>query len=194
MYSKASPNLNILPALRQTPLFELRANCNVLKVNLDSDGRQATGVTYVDAQGREIVQPAKLVIISAFQFHNVRLLLLSGIGKPYDPRTGEGVVGKNFAYQNMATIKAFFDKDVHTNPSSAPAVAAWRWTTSTPTTSTTDRWASSAARRCGSTRPAPSRSAASPCRPARRAGAAAGNRRSRTPTRTPCRWTPTAAT
>ncbi|HHW1966770.1 TPA: GMC family oxidoreductase [Pseudomonas aeruginosa] len=116
MYSKASPNLNILPALRQTPLFELRANCNVLKVNLDSDGRQATGVTYVDAQGREIVQPAKLVIISAFQFHNVRLLLLSGIGKPYDPRTGEGVVGKNFAYQNMATIKAFFDKDVHTNP------------------------------------------------------------------------------
>ena len=29
MYSKASPNLNILPALRQTPLFELRANCNV---------------------------------------------------------------------------------------------------------------------------------------------------------------------
>lgn len=105
-----------LPALRQTPLFELRANCNVLKVNLDSDGRQATGVTYVDAQGREIVQPAKLVIISAFQFHNVRLLLLSGIGKPYDPRTGEGVVGKNFAYQNMATIKAFFDKDVHTNP------------------------------------------------------------------------------
>ncbi|MYM52687.1 c-type cytochrome [Pseudomonas aeruginosa] len=116
MYSKASPNLNILPALRQTPLFELRANCNVLKINLDSDGRQATGVTYVDAQGREIVQPAKLVIISAFQFHNVRLLLLSGIGKPYDPRTGEGVVGKNFAYQNMATIKAFFDKDVHTNP------------------------------------------------------------------------------
>ncbi len=51
MYSKRSPNLNILPALRQTPLFELRANCNVLKVNLDSDGRQATGVTYVDAQG-----------------------------------------------------------------------------------------------------------------------------------------------
>ena len=26
------------------------------------------------------------------------------------------MVGKNFAYQNMATIKAFFDKDVHTNP------------------------------------------------------------------------------
>ncbi|MFC0710785.1 GMC family oxidoreductase [Azorhizophilus paspali] len=116
MYSKASPNLNILPALKQSELFELRVNSNVLRVNLDSDGKRATGVTYVDAQGREIVQPADLVIVSAFQFHNVHLMLLSGIGKPYDPRTGEGVVGKNFAYQNMATIKAFFDRDVHTNP------------------------------------------------------------------------------
>jgi gluconate 2-dehydrogenase alpha chain len=42
-------------------------------------------------------------------------MLLSGIGKPYDPISGEGVVGRNFAYQNMATIKAFFDKDTHTN-------------------------------------------------------------------------------
>lgn len=194
MYSKASPNLNILPALRQTPLFELRANCNVLKVNLDSDGRQATGVTYVDAQGREIVQPAKLVIISAFQFHNVRLLLLSGIGKPYDPRTGEGVVERTSPTRTWPPSRRSSTRTCIPTPSSAPAVAAWRWTTSTPTTSTTDRWASSAARRCGSTRPAPSRSAASPCRPARRAGVAAGNRRSRTPTRTPCRWTPTAAT
>jgi choline dehydrogenase-like flavoprotein len=40
------------------------------------------------------------VILGAFQFHNVHLMLLSGIGKPYDPVTGEGVVGRNFAYQN----------------------------------------------------------------------------------------------
>lgn len=45
------------------------------------------------------------------------MLLLSGIGKPYDPETNTGVVGKNFAYQNMATIKVFFDKSQHTtNP------------------------------------------------------------------------------
>ncbi|MBU5235122.1 hypothetical protein KQI01_08225, partial [Vibrio cholerae] len=34
MYSKASPNVNILPALRQVPNFELRPNSHVLKVNL----------------------------------------------------------------------------------------------------------------------------------------------------------------
>ncbi|MEH3021546.1 MAG: GMC family oxidoreductase [Pseudomonas oryzihabitans] len=117
MYSKASPNLNILPALKQEPRFELRSQAHVLRVNLDSTGKRATGVTYLDAQGQELEQPADIVILAAFQFNNVRLMLLSGIGQPYDPRTGEGVVGRNFAYQNMATIKAFFRKDQHhTNP------------------------------------------------------------------------------
>jgi len=38
-------------------------------------------------------QPADLVLVCAFSFFNVRLLLLSGIGKPYDAQTGQGVVG-----------------------------------------------------------------------------------------------------
>jgi gluconate 2-dehydrogenase alpha chain len=116
MYSKASPNVNILPALRQEPGFELRNDSRVLKVNLSNDAKTATGVTYVDAQGNEVEQPADMVILSAFQMHNVHLMLLSGIGKPYDPAADTGVVGRNFAYQNMATIKAFFGKDVYTNP------------------------------------------------------------------------------
>ncbi len=115
-YSKASPNVNILPALRQSPLFALRTQAHVLQVDLSADRRTATGVTYVDAQGREVEQPADIVILSAFQFHNVRLMLLSGIGEPYDPASGQGTVGRNFAYQNMATIKAFFSGEVHANP------------------------------------------------------------------------------
>ncbi|MCD7098462.1 GMC family oxidoreductase [Stenotrophomonas sp. MMGLT7] len=114
-YSKASPNVNVLPALRRMPNFELRPHSHVLRVNLSTDRRTATGVTYVDAQGREVEQPADIVVISAFQFHNVRLMLLSGIGTPYDPATGQGTVGRNFAYQNMATVKAFFGGDVHSN-------------------------------------------------------------------------------
>ncbi|KVC94584.1 GMC family oxidoreductase [Burkholderia ubonensis] len=116
MYSKASPNLNILPALKQVPHFELRSKCHVLRVDLDDTKKRATGVTYIDPAGREVHQPADLVILAAFQYHNVHLLLLSGIGKPYDPISGEGVVGRNFAYQNLSTIKAFFDKDTYTNP------------------------------------------------------------------------------
>ncbi len=116
MYSKASPQTTILPALYQKPNFELRANSHVIKVNLDADGKKATGVTYIDAQGQEIEQPASLVIVSAFQIHNVRLLLLSGIGKPYDPKTGEGVVGKNYAYQMTGGASLFFDEKTPINP------------------------------------------------------------------------------
>jgi gluconate 2-dehydrogenase alpha chain len=116
MYSKASPNVNILPTLRPLPNFELRTRAQVLRVNLDSTKTRATGVTYLDAQGKEIEQPADLVIMSAFQFNNVHLLLVSGIGKPYDPRTNEGVVGRNFVYQNESGYSVYFDKDVHTNP------------------------------------------------------------------------------
>ena len=97
MYSKASPNLNILPALRQDPRFELRNEAWVTKINLTKDKKMATGVTYIDAQGNEIVQPADMVVVAAFQMHNVHLLLLSGVDKPYDPKTNTGVVGKNFA-------------------------------------------------------------------------------------------------
>jgi gluconate 2-dehydrogenase alpha chain len=42
----------------------------------------------------------------------VRLLLLSGIGKPYDPATGEGVVGKNYAYQITSSVNVFFDDKI----------------------------------------------------------------------------------
>ncbi|WP_411751700.1 GMC family oxidoreductase [Serratia sp. (in: enterobacteria)] len=116
MYSKASPQTTILPVLMKRKNFELRTQSQVIKVNLDSSGKKATGVTYVNAQGQQIEQPADLVILSAFQLHNVRLLLLSGIGKPYDPVTGEGVVGKNYAYQMNSGISLFYDKDTHFNP------------------------------------------------------------------------------
>ena len=42
----------------------------------------------------------------------MRLLLLSGIGKPYDPKTGEGVVGKNYSYQTMSIVKGFFEDKI----------------------------------------------------------------------------------
>jgi gluconate 2-dehydrogenase alpha chain len=116
MYSKASPQSCILPALAKMPNFELRDRSQVVKVNLDSTGKIATGVTYIDAQGRSVEQPAKIVALCAYQMHNVRLLLLSGIGQPYDPATGKGTVGKNYAYQKNSKIQIFFDKDVAINP------------------------------------------------------------------------------
>lgn len=114
-YSKATPQTTILPALYRMPNFALRTNAHVTKVNLDSTGKKATGVTYIDAQGREVEQPAELVVLAAFHLHNVRLMLSSGIGKPYDPDTGEGTVGRNFCYQLINSVNLFFDDKTYIN-------------------------------------------------------------------------------
>ena len=110
--SKASPQTTVLPVLMRKKNFELRTECEVLKVNHDAAAKRATGVTYIDAQGEEWEQPAEMVIMCAYALHNPRLLLLSGIGTPYDPKTGEGAVGKNYAYQITSGVNVFFDDKI----------------------------------------------------------------------------------
>ena len=116
-YSKSSPQVAILDALKRMPNFEYRTHSEVLRVETAQDGRTATGVTYWDeAAGEEVFQPADIVILSSYQLNNVHLMLLSGIGGDvYDPRTGEGTLGKNYAYQMNGGVTLFF-KDEHFNP------------------------------------------------------------------------------
>jgi gluconate 2-dehydrogenase alpha chain len=111
-YSKATPQTTILPYLMTKSNFTLKTECEVLRIELTPDKKRATGVTYVNSDGEQFFQPADLVIMSAYVLHNVRLLLLSGIGAPYDPSTGEGVVGKNYAYQTMSSVNVFFDDKI----------------------------------------------------------------------------------
>src|SRR5690606_23705308 len=113
--AKANPLTAVLPALYRKENFELRPLCNVIRINTDSTGKKATGVTYIDARGREVEQPAELVILATYCFNNTRLLLLSGIGTPYDPQTGRGVVGRNYSYQTGGRVHVFFD-DREFNP------------------------------------------------------------------------------
>ena len=115
-YAKASPQTTLLPVLLKRPNFEVRPNSQVVRVNLDSSKKRATGVTYLDSEGRTVFQPADLVVLCAFQLNNTRLLLLSGIGEPYDPATGEGVVGRNYTYQLVSSVAVFFDQDQPMNP------------------------------------------------------------------------------
>ena len=112
MGAKASPLTTVVPALAKHPNFELRTLANVIKVNLDSEKKRAVGVTYVDARGREVEQPAELVILTSYTFNNVRLMLLSGIGAPYDPVSNRGVVGRNYSYQAVGAVSLFFEDKV----------------------------------------------------------------------------------
>lgn len=108
-YSKASPQTTLLPTLLQRPNFEARTLCEVLHINLDRGRKRATGVTYVNTSGELLEQPAELVVLCAFQLFNVHLLLLSGIGAPYEPSSGDRVIGKNYSYQVTFSVDAYFD-------------------------------------------------------------------------------------
>ena len=110
-YSKASPQTTILPVLLRKPNFEARTECEVTRINLDSTGKRATGITFVDTSGEEFEQPADLVLLCAFQLFNVQLLLISGVGTPYNPQTGQGQIGRNFSHQTVSAALGFFDKD-----------------------------------------------------------------------------------
>src|SRR6201996_590482 len=109
-YSKASPQTTILPVLVRKPNFQARDNSEVTRINVDSSGKRATGVTFVDSSGEEWEQPADLVILAAYTIFNVQLLLLSGIGKPYDPIANQGVIGRNFTHQTISDVVSFFDR------------------------------------------------------------------------------------
>ena len=114
-YAKSSPQTCVLPALLRFPNFTAQTESEVTKINLDSTGKRATGVTYVDTSGEEWEQPANIVLVCAFSLFNVRLMLLSGIGKPYDAQSGEGVVGRNYAYQTTSGVSIIL-KDKILNP------------------------------------------------------------------------------
>ena len=109
MGAKGSPQTAVLPALMKSPNFELRTLCNVVKINLDSEKKRAVSVTYVDSRGREFEQPAELVLLTSYVLNNTRLMLLSGIGRPYDPVANTGTVGRNYAYQTPSSVTLFFE-------------------------------------------------------------------------------------
>jgi gluconate 2-dehydrogenase alpha chain len=109
MKAKASAQTTIMPVLRKNPNFELRVKSTVMRIELDSSGKKATGVTYLDPQGREQFQPADMVFVTSWALNNVHMLLLSKIGTPYDPATGKGVIGRNYAYQANTGATYFFD-------------------------------------------------------------------------------------
>jgi gluconate 2-dehydrogenase alpha chain len=108
--AKGSPHMTVIPIAMRNPNFELRTHSWVTKVLKDSDGKRVTGVTYTNVlNGEEFEQPATIVLLCAYAINNVHLMLLSGIGMPYDPVGQNGVVGKNYCYQTGASATLFFE-------------------------------------------------------------------------------------
>ena len=109
--AKADPVYTILPVLRKCKNFSVRTGCQVRRV-VHRDGT-AEGVTYVDDSGNEMLQPASTVVLSAWALNNARLLMLSGIGDPYDPATGKGTLGRNATINVYVRTEFFLDKPLN---------------------------------------------------------------------------------
>ena len=113
--AKAQPTNLLLPIIQKRKSVSLRTGAWVRRVLFEATPKSvARGVTYVDASGEEIFQPAALVFLASWTFNNTRLLLLSGIGEPYDPATGRGTVGSNLTHQvSFGAATAFFDQPLN---------------------------------------------------------------------------------
>jgi gluconate 2-dehydrogenase alpha chain len=111
VYAKPSALITVIPVAQRTGNFDLRTHCNVTRINLDSNGTRAESVTYIDVQGQEVEQPADIICLTSYVLNNCKLMLVSGIGTPYNPQTGEGVVGKNYAYQAFTNASVFFEDE-----------------------------------------------------------------------------------
>ena len=104
--AKADPLATVIPTALEHDNFELRTGAYVRRVLYNENDSKAKGVIYVDERtGAEFEQPADVVVLSAFSFTNNRLLMLSNIGKQYDPETREGVIGRNFNGQYNSAFK-----------------------------------------------------------------------------------------
>jgi len=112
--AKAQPTNLLLPILQKRKNVLLRTGAWVRRVSFDSASKVVRGVSYIDPAGEEVFQPASLVFLASWTFNNTRLLLLSGIGEPYDPATGRGTVGSNLTHQvSVPSATAFFDQPLN---------------------------------------------------------------------------------
>ncbi|WP_223637238.1 GMC family oxidoreductase [Planococcus sp. 4-30] len=111
--AKTSPEITVVPAARETGNYEIKFNANVVEVMKEGD--RVTGVRYYDTVTfEEFIQPANVVVLTSYVLNNAKLLMVSGIGQQYDPETGQGTLGKNYAYQILPGASGFFDEQMNT--------------------------------------------------------------------------------
>ena len=105
--AKASPLITHLPDAIERGA-EVRADCMVTRVELDADGRRATGVHYV-TNGEERFQRADAVAVCGYAIESPRLLLNSACpSHPNGIGNANGLVGRYVMVQGATQTAARF--------------------------------------------------------------------------------------
>jgi gluconate 2-dehydrogenase alpha chain len=116
---KWDPSLTCIPEALATGNLDLRTQCRVVRIGTDRQGN-ANGVHYLDPLGVSRFQPARIVVLSAYTFENLRLLFLSGDARHPDglgnnrQQLGKHFMTKMFAHVDGYVPNATFNR--HTGP------------------------------------------------------------------------------
>ncbi|MEM7426234.1 MAG: GMC family oxidoreductase [Pseudomonadota bacterium] len=111
--SKWNTAVREIPRALETGLLDLRPDCQAVKISHDDNGK-ADGVVYMDKDGNEQRQAARLVCVAGNSIESPRLLLLSASEKfPKGLANSSDQVGRNYMRHMTGSMYARFDKPVH---------------------------------------------------------------------------------
>ena len=106
--AKSSTLAALIPEAVATGNVEVRARSMAKEILVDAKG-MAKSVLYLDEEGVEHEQPAKIVVVSATAVESARLLLNSKSSKfPNGLGNGNGLVGQNLVFSSFGQSRATF--------------------------------------------------------------------------------------
>jgi choline dehydrogenase-like flavoprotein len=101
-----------IPSGEATGNLEVREKAHVQKIEHDANGK-VTGVVYVDADGNQQMQKARIVCVAGNSIESPRLLLNSASAMfPDGMANSSGQVGRNYMRHLTGSVYGIFDKPV----------------------------------------------------------------------------------
>jgi gluconate 2-dehydrogenase alpha chain len=94
--AKGNSAFRSVPAAVKTGKFTLSLNSEVFRMDTDSTTGLVTAVRYYDASGNIHVQPGTAFFNGLHGGNQVRAMLISGVGVPYNSTTVTGTVGRGY--------------------------------------------------------------------------------------------------
>lgn len=110
--AKNSTAVTTIPEAVKTKHLTIFDRAHVTRILVDAKGR-VSGVHYL-RDGKEFIQPAKVVLLASYTYENSRLLLLSKSAKfPNGLSNNRGQVGKHYFGHWVDNVGALFPFDVN---------------------------------------------------------------------------------
>lgn len=113
MGAKWSTAYTEIPQGEATGNLEVREHAHVLRIEHNNDGK-VSGVVYMNKEGKQELQKARVVCVAGNSIESPRLLLNSASSLfPDGLANSSGQVGKNYMRHMTGSVYAVFEKPVH---------------------------------------------------------------------------------